>query len=206
MALWLAAEPLVLASRSNVRRAVLQAAAIPVEVVPADIDERTVAADAASGGAALAPGDTAALLARAKAMAVAQAKPGRIVLGADQTLALGARQLHKPAGRSGAVEQLRMLRGQSHALHAGVAVACGEEVLFTHVAVATLTMRNFSEDFLARYLDAAGDDVLDSVGGYQLEGQGSHLFERVDGDYFTVLGLPLLPLLDFFRRQGLVAG
>jgi septum formation protein len=98
-----------------------------------------------------------------------------------------------------------MLRGRSHTLHSAVAVVRGGEVLFNHVAAATLTMRNFSDNFLARYLDAAGESVLESVGGYQLEGKGSHLFERVDGDYFTVLGMPLLPLLDFFRRHRLVA-
>jgi septum formation protein len=199
MTLWLGAEPLVLASRSKVRRAVLEAAAIPVEIVPADIDERVVAADGA-------PIDAAALLAREKALAVARTMPGRIVLGADQTLALGERQLHKPDGRPEAADQLQMLRGKSHALHSAVAVVRGSEVLFAHVATATLAMRSFSEDFLARYLDTAGADVLASVGAYQLEGKGSHLFERVDGDYFTVLGLPLLPLLDFFRREGLVAG
>jgi len=203
MALWLGAQPPVLASRSKVRRALLEAAGIPLEIIPADIDERTIAA---SGGAApLTPGDAAALLAREKAMAIARAQPGRIVLGADQTLALGDRQLHKPDGRLQAADQLRMLRGKSHALHSAVAVVRGGEVLFAHVAVATLTMRNFSEDFLARYLDAVGEDVLHSVGAYQLEGKGSHLFERVEGDYFTVLGLPLLPLLDFFRRQGWMA-
>jgi septum formation protein len=99
-----------------------------------------------------------------------------------------------------------MLRGKSHALHSAVAVVRDGETLFAHLATAILTMRNFSDDFLVRYLDAAREDVLSSVGGYQLEGKGSHLFERVDGDYFTVLGLPLLPLLDFFRRYGLVAG
>jgi septum formation protein len=101
---------------------------------------------------------------------------------------------------------LRMLRGQSHALHSAVAVVCDDEVLFDHVAVAVLTMRDFSEDFLGRYLDVAGADVWQSVGVYQLEGKGSHLFDRVEGDYFTVLGLPLLPLLDFLRRKGLGAG
>jgi septum formation protein len=99
-----------------------------------------------------------------------------------------------------------MLRGRTHALHSAVAVVRGDEILFGHVGVATLTVRSFSEDFLRRYLDVAGDDVLHSVGAYQLEGKGSHLFERVEGDYFTVLGLPLLPLLEFFRRQGWVAG
>ena len=205
MALWLGAQPLVLASRSQVRRAVLEAAAIPVEVIPADIDERSIAA-AAAAGSPLAPTDAALLLAREKAAAVARAKPDRIVLGADQTLALGDRQLHKPEGRAGAAEQLRMLRGRSHTLHSAVTVIRDGEVSFAKVAVATLAMRNFSEDFLTRYLDAAGDNVLHSVGAYQLEGAGSQLFERVDGDYFAVLGLPLLPLLDYFRREGWVAG
>jgi septum formation protein len=201
MTLWLGAQPLVLASRSKVRRAVLEAAAIPVEAVPADIDERAIAGDEASMAATA----VAALLAREKALAIARTRPGRIVLGADQTLAFGERQLHKPDGREGAAKQLRMLRGQSHALHSAVTVVRDDVVLFAHVGTAVLTMRSFSEDFLARYLDAAGADVLASVGGYQLEGKGSHLFERVEGDYFTVLGLPLLPLLDFFRREGLVA-
>ena len=198
MALWLGVQPLVLASRSKARRTLLEAAGVPIEIVPADIDERRVA----SGGAAP---EVAAVLAREKASAVAGAKPGRIVLGADQTLALDERQLHKPAGRAQAADQLRMLRGKSHALHSAVAAVRDGEMLFAHVATAILTMRNFSDDFLASYLDAAREDVLSSVGGYQLEGKGSHLFERVDGDYFTVLGLPLLPLLDFFRRHGLMA-
>ena len=198
MALWLGAQPMVLASRSKARRRLLEAAGVPVEIVPADIDERTIASEGSAS-------EVAALLAREKASAVARAKVGQVVLGADQTLALDMRQLHKPAGRAEAADQLRMLRGKSHALHSAVAVVRDGETLFAHVATAVLAMRNFSDDFLARYLDAARGDVLASVGGYQLEGKGSHLFERVDGDYFTVLGLPLLPLLDFFRRQGLVA-
>jgi len=204
MTLWIGADPLIVASRSKVRRALLEAAAIPVEVIPADIDERAVAGDA-QGGAARPPSDAALLLAQEKALAISRTRPGRIVLGADQTLALGDKQLHKPDGRSGAAAQLRMLRGRTHALHSAVAVVRGDEILFGHVGVATLTVRSFSEDFLSRYLDVAGDDVLHSVGAYQLEGKGSHLFERVEGDYFTVLGLPLLPLLEFFRRQGWVA-
>lgn len=204
MALWLGADPLIVASRSKARRALLEAAAIPVEAIPADIDERAIAGDG-KGGPSHAPSDTALLLAREKALAISRARPGRIVLGADQTLALGDTQLHKPDGRAGAAAQLRMLRGRSHALHSAVTVVRGEEVLFGHVGIATLTVRSFSEDFLNRYLDVAGEDVLHSVGAYQLEGKGSHLFERVEGDYFTVLGLPLLPLLGFFRLQGWLA-
>jgi septum formation protein len=181
-----------------------EAAAIAVEISPADIDERAIAEDGA-GNATRSPSETALLLAQEKARAIARTKPGRIVLGADQTLALGKTQLHKPDGRTDAAKQLRMLRGRSHALHSAVAVVRDEDVLFAHAAVATLTVREFSEDFLTRYLDVAGGDVLHSVGAYQLEGKGSHLFERVEGDYFTVLGLPLLPLLEFFRGQGWVA-
>jgi septum formation protein len=204
MTLWLAPDPLIVASRSKVRRSLLEAAAIAVEIIPADIDERAIAEDGA-GNATRSPSETALLLAQEKARAIARTKPGRIVLGADQTLALGKTQLHKPDGRTDAAKQLRMLRGRSHALHSAVAVVRDEDVLFAHAAVATLTVREFSEDFLTRYLDVAGGDVLHSVGAYQLEGKGSHLFERVEGDYFTVLGLPLLPLLEFFRGQGWVA-
>jgi nucleoside triphosphate pyrophosphatase len=203
MTLWLAADPLIVASRSKVRRSLLEAAAIAVEIIPADIDERAI--EDGEGAAGRSPSDTALLLAREKALAIARTKPGRIVLGADQTLALGDIQLHKPDGRASAAAQLRMLSGRSHTLHSAVAVVRGEEVLFAHAAVATLTVRDFTNDFLDRYLDAAGDDVLHSVGAYQLEGKGSHLFSRVEGDYFTVLGLPLLPLLEFFRQQGWVA-
>jgi septum formation protein len=203
MTLWLAPDPLIVASRSKVRRALLEAAAIPIEIIPADIDERAI--EEGEDGAGRSPSDTALLLAREKALAIARTKPARIVLGADQTLALGDIQLHKPDGRASAAAQLRMLSGRSHTLHSAVAVVRGEEVLFAHVAVATLTVRDFTNDFLDRYLDAAGDDVLHSVGAYQLEGKGSHLFARVDGDYFTVLGLPLLPLLEFFRQQGWAA-
>jgi septum formation protein len=202
MALWLPAEPLILASRSSVRRALLGAAGIPLEVIPADIDER---ATEVGQGSALVPSDAALVLAREKALTTARTRPGRIVLGADQTLAFGDRQLHKPTDRIQAADQLRMLRGRNHALHSAVAVVRDGEALFTHVATATLSMRDFSEEFLQRYLDAAGEKVLGSVGAYQLEGPGSHLFERIDGDYFTVLGLPLLPLLNFLRRAGLAA-
>jgi septum formation protein len=201
MALWLGAQPLVLASQSKVRRALLEAAGIPVEVRPADIDERALEAQARLSG----PAEVAALLARAKASAVAAGMPGRFVVGADQTLALGERRFSKPADSAAAAEQLGSLRGATHGLHSAVAVARDNEVLYAHVATARLTMRDFSEAFLAGYLAAAGDAVLHSVGGYQLEGLGSQLFDRIEGDYFTVLGLPLLPLLQFLRAQRLLA-
>lgn len=201
MSLWLAAQPLVLASKSGVRAKILQAAGLPVEIKPADIDERTVEAR----GGAKAPGDAALLLAREKARAVAALMPGRLVLGADQTLALGSRRFSKPADRAGAREQLKTLAGKTHELHAAIAVVRDGDVLFSHVDAARLTMRAFSDGFLERYLDTAGDAATKSVGGYQLEGAGIHLFERVEGDYFTILGLPLVPLLHFLRRRKFLA-
>jgi septum formation protein len=135
---------------------------------------------------------------------VASVRPGRIVLGADQTLALGQRRFSKAADRAGAREQLSALRGQVHALHSGVAVLQGDKVLFEHVAVARLSMRPFSDAFLDSYLDEVGAAALSSVGGYQLEGRGAQLMERVEGDHFTVLGMPLFPLLDWMRQAGLL--
>ena len=201
MSLWLAAQPLVLASKSGVRAKILQAAGLPVEIKPADIDERTVEAR----GGAKAPGDAALLLAREKACAVAALMPGRLVLGADQTLALGSGRFSKPADRAGAREQLKTLAGKTHELHAAIAVVRDGDVLFSHVDAARLTMRAFSDGFLERYLDTAGDAATKSVGGYQLEVAGIHLFERVEGDYFTILGLPLVPLLHFLRRGKFLA-
>jgi len=197
MTLWRTAEPLILASKSTARLALLAGAGIAVEVLPADIDERGVEAKAATQNA----GVVAALLAREKARVVAAQRPGRLVLGADQTLTLGHRRFSKPADRAAAAEQLRALRGKTHSLHSAVALMRDGRVLFEHTDEARLTVRSFSEDFLAQYLDGAGDVVLASVGAYQLEKAGVQLFERVEGDYFTILGLPLLPLLDFLRRE-----
>jgi septum formation protein len=201
MPLWLATRPLVLASKSAARRALLEAACVPIEIRPASIDERAVEARAAVEGA----GAVAALLAREKAKAAAAENPDRIVVGADQTLALGERRFSKAADRSAAREQLRALRGRTHTLHSAVAVMRGGEVAFEQVDAAHLTMRAFSDTFLESYLDEVGEAALASVGGYQLEGAGIQLFERVEGDHFTVLGLPLLPLLAFLRQAGLLA-
>jgi septum formation protein len=198
MALWAAAHPLVLASRSAARRALLEEAGIPVELAPADIDERALETYAPSQT----PAGIAAFLARAKASAVAQSHPGRLVLGADQTLALAGRRFAKPADRAAARTQLRALSGHTHELHSAVAFVQDGAVLFEHVGTARMTMRVLTERFLDLYLDAAGDAATASVGAYQIEGLGLQLFERVDGDYFTILGLPLVPALDFLRQHG----
>jgi septum formation protein len=198
MALWRAAAPLVLASRSNIRRALLDAAGVAVEVVPSDVDERAVETAAPSHS----PAAVAVLLARAKAMAVARLHPGRLVLGADQVLAFGGACFTKPADRAAARAQLRALAGRTHELHSAIAFVQDATVLFEHVGTARLTMRTVSDEFLERYLDAAGAAATASVGAYQLEGLGVQLFESVEGDYFTVLGLPLLAAMDFLRRHG----
>ncbi len=201
MSLW-RAEPLVLASKSSVRRALLEAAGIPLEIEPAAIDERAIESSKAASASA---GNVALLLAREKALEVAGRKSKSTVLGADQTLALGARRFSKPANALAAREQLKALAGKTHELHAAVAVAQGGEIVFETVATARLTVRPLSESFLDAYLAAAGERVSSSVGAYQLEWLGVHLFERVEGDHFTILGLPLLPLLAYFRSAGLVA-
>jgi septum formation protein len=201
MSLWLAADPLMLASRSAARRDMLVAAGVPVEVRPADLDERSLESGAGSAG----PGTVAAFLAREKALVVARANPGRLVVGADQTLALDARRFAKPADRAAAGEQLRALSGQAHELHSAVAFVQDTTMLFEHVGVARLTMRPLSDRLIDLYLDAAGDAAAASVGAYQIEGLGVQLFERLDGDYFTILGLPLLAALDFLRQRGCLA-
>jgi septum formation protein len=200
MPLWLASEPLLLASRSAARRMLLEAAGVPIELHPADIDERALEASAPAD--AQAPAAIAALLAEAKASFVARLRPGRLVLGADQTLALGTKRFAKPADRTAAGTQLRALSGRTHELHSAVAFVQDGNVLFEHVGTARLTMRAFSERLLDSYLDVVGDAATASVGAYQIEGPGIQLLERVEGDYFTVLGLPLLAALDFLRRRG----
>lgn len=202
MPLWLGQQPLVLASKSDIRGKILAAAGLRFGIRAAQIDERAVEAEAKVSDAVAA----ARLLARAKAMAVAALMPGHIVLGADQTLAHGSLRLTKPANREDAASQLRTLRGQTHELHSGLAVVRDGKVLFDIVDTARLTMRDFSDRFLDDYLDMTGDVAMTSVGAYQLEGIGIHLFERVEGDYFTILGLPLLPLLKFLRESGYVDG
>jgi septum formation protein len=200
MPLWLAAEPLVLASQSRVRRSLLEATGIRVEASPAHLDERAIENQVVGG-----PGEVALTLAREKARTVAAMSDRKLVVGCDQTLALGDKRFSKPADRAAAREQLLAMRGRAHELHSAVAVVRNGSVTFNHVAVARMTMREFSDDFLEAYLDASGVNVTASVGAYQLERTGVHLFEKIEGDHFTILGVPLLPLLQHLRETGLLA-
>jgi len=179
----------------------LTAAGVSVEAHPADLDERGLEAAAVRQSV----GAVAALLAREKAIAVEREYSSRLTLGADQTLSLGGERFAKPANREAARSQLRALRGDAHELNSASAFGQYGAVLFEHVGVARLTMRTFSDRFLDLYLDAAAEAVTASVGAYQVESLGIQLFERVDGDYFTVLGLPLMEALQFLRRLGCLA-
>lgn len=179
----------------------LESAGIPVEPIAPGLDERAVEMRAGPLSAV----DAALLLAREKARSVKAPAPGQFVLGADQTLALGRVRFAKPADRDGAREQLRALSGRTHELCSAIAVAKDGRVIFNHCETARMTMRSLSERFLDAYLEAAGAAVTTSVGGYQLEALGIHLFERIEGDHFTILGLPLIHLLGFLRREGCLA-
>jgi len=201
MTLWRGPSPLILASQSRARQTLLANAGIDFEVVPADIDERAVQ----RASRLSAPGEIAALLAREKALSVSTRHHGRIVVGADQTLALAFTLFSKPADRAQAKEQLRALAGRSHELHSAVAVARDDEILFEAASIARMTMRQLGEADIDAYLGEAGRAVTSSVGAYQLEGLGVHLFERIEGDHFTILGLPLLQLLAFLRSERLLA-
>jgi septum formation protein len=200
MTLWRGKNPLILASQSRARQTLLANAGINFEAVPAEIDERAV--QQASNLSA--PGDIAALLAREKSLSVSSRLTGRLVVGADQTLALGSRLFSKPAGRAQAAEQLSALAGRTHELHSAVAVARDGKILFADASSARMTMRRLGEAEIDAYLDEAGEAVTSSVGAYQLEGLGVHLFERIEGDHFTILGLPLLQLLAFLRSERLL--
>ena len=199
-ALWRGGAPLLLASKSAARRALLAAAGIPFDACDAMIDERVLEApmlETGAGGAAI-----ARELAWKKALAVSAREPERLVLGADQTLALGDRHFTKPADRAEAAAQLAALSGKTHELHSAICVARGGRVQFEAAPVARLTVRALSAAFIAAYLDAAGAAILGSVGAYQLEGLGVHLFERIEGEHSVILGLPLPPLLEFLREEG----
>jgi septum formation protein len=197
-----AATRLILASGSATRAALLHNAGLAFEQIPAAVDEeeikRAMRAEAADAA------EAAMALAEMKAQRVSERHPTALVIGADQMLVCDGRWFDKPADRTAAKEQLQALSGRSHRLISAACVLKGGERLWGRQEHATLLMRPLGDDFLERYLDAAGEAATRSVGAYQLEGLGAQLFQRVDGDYFVVLGLPLLALLDFLRGRGIV--
>lgn len=193
---------LVLASGSATRAAMLTQAGLIFERRSPDVDERAVESSLAETG--VGPDDVALILAEVKATEVSLREPGALVIGADQTLSLGDERFHKPSDVEAARRQLLRLSGRTHHLHSAVVVAQDGEVMFRHVQSASLTMRAFTAAFVGHYLAIVGDRALGSVGAYQVEGYGIQLFEEIEGDHFTILGLPLLALLGFLRDRGVV--
>lgn len=193
---------LILASQSPFRRMLMDNAGLAFETEAADLDERAIETALAAGNPT--PPEIAQALAIEKAVNVARRNPGALVIGSDQTLSLEGRVFHKPADMAEAKTHLQAMSGRTHSLNCGIALVRNGETLWSHISIAHLTMRPLSGDFIDRHLARVGPRVLASVGAYQLEGEGVQLFERIDGDYFTILGLPLLPLLAKLRDLGAI--
>lgn len=197
------APPVVLASGSAIRAALLDGAGVAFSVERPGVDEDLVKESLSGEGAT--PAQMAETLAEMKAVRVSARHPNALVIGADQTLDCQGVRFDKPADRDHAKAHLLALRGKTHALHSAVAVASAGARIWHHNGRVRLAMRDLTDGFVDWYLDEAGDAILDSVGAYRLEGLGAQLFSRVDGDYFTVLGLPLLELLELLRAHGVLA-
>jgi septum formation protein len=195
-------EPVILASASRVRAGMLQAAGVSIEVVPARVDESELKIALKGRGAD--PADVAIALAELKALQVSRSHPGRLVLGADQMLDCDGAWFDKPESTEAARDQLKRLRRREHRLTSAAVLARDGARIWHHAASARLTMRGFTDTFLDLYLEEAGEAVLGSVGAYQLEGLGAQMFERIEGDYFVILGLPLLPVLDILRERNML--
>ena len=201
--LWRGAGPLVLASRSESRRALLSAAGLEAEFIAPEVDERALEDRHLTDGGSL---ETVALeLARAKALAVSAARLDAYCIGADQTLTLEGKILHKSLNLAEAARALAALSGKTHRLTSAFCVARSGQALVVHSDHAELRMRALDPAEISRYLERAGPGVLTSVGVYQGEGLGIHLFERIEGDHSVVLGLPMLSLLTWMRRENLIS-
>jgi septum formation protein len=196
---------IILASTSRARSEMLAAAGVAFTVEAADVDEPAIRKTLLAAKSAATPPQIADALARAKAEDVSQRHKGSLVIGGDQVLALGTELLTKAKDEAAARATLKKLRGMTHELHSAVALAVDGRVLWTHTGTARLKMRDFSDAFLEEYLTRAGDRIGQSVGAYELEGLGVQLFDNIEGDYFTILGLPLLPLLAELRAHGMIA-
>ncbi|MFC3326570.1 Maf-like protein [Mesorhizobium cantuariense] len=197
-------EKLILASGSPFRKAMLVDAGVDVEAVPADVDERALESPLQDTG--VSPEDVALVLAEAKATEVSERRPGALVLGCDQTLSLGDEVFHKPADMEGARRHLLALSGKTHQLNSAAVLVRDGAVLWRHVGIASMTMRKLDPAFIGRHLARVGVKALSSVGAYQIEGEGIQLFEKIEGDHFTIVGLPLLPLLAELRTLGAIDG
>lgn len=197
-------EELILASASPFRKAMLADAGLDVEAVPAQVDERALEAPLKDTGTS--PEDVALILAEAKAVDVSERRPGALVLGCDQTLSLGDEVFHKPADMEGARRHLLALSGKTHQLNSAAVLARDGQVLWRHVGIASLTMRRLDPAFIGRYMARVGARALQSVGAYQIEGEGIQLFDKIEGDHFTIVGLPLLAVLAELRKLGAIDG
>lgn len=177
-------------------------AGVPFMIAPASVDENSIKASMRAAGANVA--DVAEMLAATKAQQVSRNHEGKLVVGADQMLACDSDWFDKPASLADGRDQLMRLRGRTHELISAVCVVRDGVVIWHHIERAAVTMRPFSEDFIDEYINKMDETILATVGGYELEGLGAQLFSRIDGDYFTILGMPLLPLLDFLRGHGVI--
>ncbi len=193
---------IILASASPFRRKMLENAGLDIPAEAAELDERAVEQPVADAGAA--PEDIALVLAEAKALDVSERHPGAWIIGTDQTLSLGDEMLHKPVDMEDARRRLLALSGKTHQLNSAVVLVRDGQIVWRHVSVANMTMRELSPRFIGRHLARTGDAVMSSVGAYQIEGEGIQLFEAIDGDLFTIMGLPLLPLLAELRKRELI--
>jgi septum formation protein len=182
----------------------MENAGLRFEAIAADIDERAIEAPLEAAGAG--PNGIALVLAKAKAVAVSEKYRGSLVIGSDQTMSLGARVFHKPKNVSEAEDHLLALSGKTHRLNSAIAIAKDGDILWEHLSHAELTMRDLTPDFIRRHVGRVGEKALSSVGAYQLEGEGIQLFSEIRGDYFTILGLPMLPLLAELRAQEAIDG
>lgn len=189
---------LILASASPSRAALMRGAGLEFEIVPANLDEGAIK-EAIATDQGLTPGDVAEVLARAKAEMVSGENSSSTVIGADQVLALGDRLFDKPTSMEEARQTILALQGETHQLHSAVVIVRGGNVTWSHVDRADMTMRSLTPEEVGRYTAQAGESIMSSVGAYQLESIGVHLFEKITGDYFTILGLPMLELLDRLR-------
>lgn len=198
------AETVILGSGSPYRRQLLESAGVALEVVRPQTDERAVERTVDSTG--VTPAELAQILATAKASDVSDRCPGRLVIGCDQTMSLGDRLFHKPVDMEDARRHLLALSGRTHELNSAVVLVRDDEILWSHMAVARMTVRRLDPAFIGRHLSRVGEKALTSVGAYQIEGEGIQLFERIEGDYFTIMGLPMLPLLARLREMGAIDG